>query len=81
MPANRAITAVLTVVAVILMVIAVIYFAVPASSLPSFMGRLPSSLPGSDVHRVKRGVAALVVGLLALGAAWVLSRRQPRAAP
>ena len=47
---------------IVLIVIAIIWFALPAKSLPGFMGHID----GATVHRTKRGAAALVVGLVAL---------------
>jgi hypothetical protein len=48
-------------------VVAVVYFAEPAKSLPSFF---PGHSSGSTHHHVKHGVAALVVGLALLAFAW-----------
>jgi protein-S-isoprenylcysteine O-methyltransferase Ste14 len=67
MPRNRALTAAAVVLAVLLMVVAIVYFAEPAKSLPSFF---PGHSAGSTHHHVKHGVAALVVGLALLAFAW-----------
>jgi uncharacterized membrane protein HdeD (DUF308 family) len=67
MPRNRALTAAAIVLAVLLVVVAVVYFAEPAKSLPSFF---PGHSSGSTHHHVKHGVAALVVGLALLAFAW-----------
>jgi hypothetical protein len=52
---------------VALVVIAIIYFAEPAKSLP---GWLPGHEAGSTHHHVKHGIAALVLGLGAFVLAW-----------
>jgi protein-S-isoprenylcysteine O-methyltransferase Ste14 len=67
MPRNRALTAAAVVLAVLLLVVAVVYFAEPAKSLPSFF---PGHSAGSTHHHVKHGIAALALGLAALALAW-----------
>jgi hypothetical protein len=52
---------------VALIVIAIVYWAEPASSLPSFF---PGHQAGSAHHHVKHGIAAFFVGLAALVFAW-----------
>jgi hypothetical protein len=52
---------------VALVVIAIVYFAEPAGSLPSFF---PGHQAGSAHHHVKHGIAALLVGLAAFVFAW-----------
>ena len=54
-------------VGVALIVVAIVYWAEPASSLPSFF---PGHEVGSSHHHVKHGIAALFVGLAALVFAW-----------
>lgn len=54
-------------VGVALIVVAIVYWAEPASSLPSFF---PGHEVGSSRHHVKHGIAALFVGLAALVFAW-----------
>ena len=53
-----------------LLVVAIIYFIEPATSLPSFM---PGHEAGSSHHHVKHGIAALVVALGAFAFAWFQS--------
>ena len=55
------------VVGVALIVIAVIYWAEPAKSLPSFF---PGHQAGSSHHHVKHGIASFLVGLACLVFAW-----------
>jgi uncharacterized membrane-anchored protein YitT (DUF2179 family) len=55
------------VVGVVLIVIAIVYFAEPAKSLPGFF---PGHEAGSSHHHVKHGIAALLVGLASLVFAW-----------
>jgi hypothetical protein len=52
---------------VILIVIAVVYFAEPAKSLPGFF---PGHQSGSSHHHSKHGIAALALGLAAFAFAW-----------
>ena len=55
------------VLGVLLLVVAVIYWAEPASSLPGFF---PGHEAGSDHHHFKHGIAALVVALGLFAYAW-----------
>ena len=55
------------VLGVVLIVIAVIYWVEPASSLPSFF---PGHEAGSDHHHAKHGIAAFLVGLACFVFAW-----------
>jgi hypothetical protein len=52
---------------VILIVIAIVYFAEPAKSLPSFF---PGHQAGSTHHHAKHGIAALALGIGAFVLAW-----------
>jgi hypothetical protein len=52
---------------VALIVIAVVYWAEPAKSLPSFF---PGHQAGSAHHHVKHGIASFFVGLACLVFAW-----------
>ena len=52
---------------VALIALAIVYWAEPASSLPSF---LPGHEAGSAHHHVKHGIASFFVGLAALVFAW-----------
>ena len=52
---------------IVLIVIAIIYWAEPAKSLPSF---LPGHQAGSGHHHTKHGIAAFLVGLACLVFAW-----------
>ena len=65
---NRRLLALLAViVGIVLIVIAVVYWAEPAKSLPSFF---PGHQSGSTHHHVKHGIAAFLVGLACLVFAW-----------
>ena len=63
---------VLTLIGVVLLVVAAVYFLVPADQLPAF-------LPGHEagVHRVhtKHGIVAGVAGIVLIGAGMYLGRR------
>jgi ABC-type transporter Mla subunit MlaD len=58
------------VLGVLLLVVAVVYWAQTAGSLPSFF---PGHKAGSSTHHVKHGVAALVVALACFAFAWFQS--------
>ena len=57
---------------VLLIVVAIVYFTVPAESLPSFF---PGHEPGMTRVRLKHGIASGVVGVALLVVGWVLGRR------
>jgi hypothetical protein len=61
----RWLVAVLVVLGLLAVAAAVVYFAVPAHSLPSFLG----TLHGVKAHRTRRGTVALIVGIVL----WVLA--------
>jgi hypothetical protein len=56
-----------TIAGVLLIVLAVVYWAEPARSLPSFF---PGHESGSAHHQIKHGIAAFLVGLACLAFAW-----------
>lgn len=58
----------LAIVGVALLAVAGVYFAEPARSLPAFF---PGHLAGSNHHHTTHGIAALIVGLLAIIGAWM----------
>jgi hypothetical protein len=71
----------LGIVAVILAVVGVIYFVVPAHSLPSALGAVPcpAKHPNCNTHRVRRGEAAIglaVVFAVLAGISYVVAIRQ-----
>jgi hypothetical protein len=73
--ANRRALAVLaTVVGIVLIVIAVIYWVEPARSLPAFF---PGHQAGSSHHHVKHGIAAFLLGLACLVFAWFQTGQRP----
>jgi hypothetical protein len=57
---------------IILIVIAVVYFVLPADQLPGFM---PGHQAGVMRVHIKHGVASGVVGLVLLAIGWMLGRR------
>jgi hypothetical protein len=57
------------------MIVAIIYWAEPASSLPSFF---PGHQAGDSEHHVKHGIAAFVVGLGCFVFAWFKSGPRER---
>ena len=65
---NRRLLALLAILAgIVLIAIAIVYWAEPASSLPSFF---PGHQAGSSHHHTKHGIAAFLVGLACLVFAW-----------
>jgi hypothetical protein len=65
---NDRLLAILALVAGILLIaVAVVYWALPADSLPSFF---PGHQAGSDHHHVKHGIAAFLLGAACLVFAW-----------
>ena len=61
---------------VVLVAIAVVYWAEPAKSLPSFF---PGHAAGSSHHHTKHGIAAFLLGLACFVFAW-FNTGGPRAA-
>jgi 1,4-dihydroxy-2-naphthoate octaprenyltransferase len=65
---NRRLLAILAIIlGLVLIVVAIVYWAEPASSLPSFF---PGHQAGSGHHHTKHGIAAFLVGLACLVFAW-----------
>jgi hypothetical protein len=62
----------LAVLGVILIIVAVVYWLVPAGSLPGFM---PGFEAGSTQVHVKHGIGALVLGIVLIVASRFLGRR------
>jgi hypothetical protein len=56
----------------LLIVVAVVYFVIPADSLPSF---LPGHEAGLARPRMKHGSASGVVGVVLIAAGWFMGRR------
>jgi hypothetical protein len=59
------------VLALVFVVVAIVYFVLPAGSLPSFF---PGFEPGSARVHVKHGIAALAVAVVLFGVGWFLGR-------
>ena len=53
--------------------VAIIYWVVPADSLPGFF---PGFEPGLNRVRLKHGIAAAVAGVLLFAVAWYAGRRR-----
>ncbi len=74
MSSKRITAAILAVLALVAIVAAIIYFTVAAKSLPSILGTLHHAAG----HRSLRGIVALLVGLVLLGAAaWIAFYKPP----
>jgi hypothetical protein len=63
---------VLTVLGLVLIVAAVLYFMMPADQLPSFM---PGHEAGVARVHMKHGIVAGVAGVILLAAGWFMGRR------
>jgi len=69
------------VLGVVLIVVAVVYFADPAKSLPSFFpGHVSASSSEANHHHTKHGIAALVVALGCFAFPWFQTRPKTRGA-
>jgi hypothetical protein len=66
-PSSRSLVILSVLAGIALIVLAIVYFALSANDLPSF---LPGHEAGSSHHHVKHGIAALIVGLGAFIFAW-----------
>jgi hypothetical protein len=72
---RTAAAAVLGVVAVLFIVAAIMYLAIPAKSLPGFMGHVNAS----SGHHPLRMVGSLVAGIVFAAGAWVALAYKPKA--
>jgi len=75
---SRFLTVLAVVAGIVLVALAVIYWAEPAKSLPSF---IPGHKSGSDHHHIKHGIAAFVVGMGCFVFAWFRSGPSQGTAP
>jgi hypothetical protein len=66
-----------TILGIVLIAIAIVYWAEPAKSLPSFA---PGHQAGSNHHHAKHGIAAFLLGVACLVYAWFNSGKK-KAAP
>jgi hypothetical protein len=67
---TRALVGLAVLLGIALIVVAIVYWAEPAKSLPSFF---PGHDAHSTTHHVKHGIAALLVGLASFAFAWFQS--------
>lgn len=67
---DRLLVALAVILGIVLIVIAVVYWAEPAKSLPGFF---PGHQSGSNHHHAKHGIAAFLVGLACFAFAWFRS--------
>ena len=70
---SKLLTILAVLVGVLLIVVACIYFAEPAKSLPGFF---PGHNPALIRHHYTHGVATLVLGLVAIAFAWFQSGKK-----
>jgi hypothetical protein len=63
---------ILTVLGVVLLVVAAVYFLLPADQLPTFF---PGYAAGDSHVHTKHGIVAAVVGVVLLGAGAFMGRR------
>jgi uncharacterized transporter YbjL len=64
---DRLLALIAVAVGIVLIAISVVYWALPAKSLPGFF---PGHQAGSNHHHVKHGIAAFLVGLACFVFAW-----------
>jgi 1,4-dihydroxy-2-naphthoate octaprenyltransferase len=64
---RKLLVALAVVLGIALVAVAIVYWAEPARSLPSFF---PGHEAGSNHHHVKHGIASLLVGLACFAFAW-----------
>ena len=64
---RRALAGLAVIIGIALIAIAIVYWAEPAKSLPSFF---PGHQAGSSHHHTKHGIASFLVGLACLAFAW-----------
>ena len=64
---RRALAGLAIVVGIALIAVAIVYWAEPAKSLPSFF---PGHQAGSSHHHVKHGIAAFLLGIACFVFAW-----------
>jgi drug/metabolite transporter (DMT)-like permease len=74
---QKPLVALAIVLGIVLIVIAVVYWAEPARSLPSFF---PGHEAGSNHHHVKHGIASFLVGLACFAFAWFNTGPKKRSA-
>ena len=74
---QKLLTTLALVLGVALVAVAVVYWAEPARSLPSFF---PGHEAGSSHHHAKHGIAAFFVGLACFAFAWFNTGPKKRAA-
>jgi len=76
---DRLLVVAAVVLGIVLIVIAIVYWAEPAKSLPGFF---PGHEAGSSHHHVKHGIAAFLLGVACLVFAWFRSGpRRTHSAP
>ncbi len=74
MPNSRVLIALAVLAGILLLVVAGVYLAEPAKSLPSFF---PGHDPAMAGHHTKHGIAAVVVALACFAFAWFQSGPKP----
>ena len=67
MTKNRQLILPAVLLGIVLIVIAIIYWVSTANGLPSFF---PGHTAGSNIHHVKHGIAAFLLGLVSFAFAW-----------
>jgi uncharacterized membrane-anchored protein YitT (DUF2179 family) len=79
MDRRRILVVLAIVLGIVLIAIAIVYWAEPAKSLPSFF---PGHQAGSSHHHTKHGIAAFLLGVACLVFAWFnTGKKKTTAAP
>jgi len=76
-PGRTALAVILGIIAVLFIIVAVIYLAEPAKSLPSF---IPGHIAGSTGHHPLKATGSLVVGIIFAVGAWFALAYKPKPA-
>ena len=70
---TKTITSLSVIIGVLFVILAVVYWTVPAGSLPSFM---PGFIEASDKVHFKHGLGSLILGLALFAYAWFKSGKK-----
>lgn len=78
MDRRRILVVLAIVLGIVLIAIAIVYWAEPAKSLPSFF---PGHQAGSSHHHTKHGIAAFLLGVACLVFAWFNTGKKKKTTP
>ncbi|MGI8419512.1 MAG: hypothetical protein ACR2LN_02600 [Candidatus Levyibacteriota bacterium] len=70
---NKGVVWLVGIIGLLLVIVAIVYFMTPASSLPSFF---PGHQAGLSTHHYKHGIGSLFLGLACFAFAWFQSGKK-----